>query len=175
MQDVRGSTLVFPTAERRQRLRIGGVLFIILGIILIGVAWLTGEGIFKYFGGIMILAGIFASGYRNQVLIHPEIGVIKTLKGVFFFLRRGAYQRSEFQKVVVRKSVSQSSGFSNASNQTYESRIKVNYAVVLVGMKEVKVDSTEDHKAADQWAEQIGDVLNLTVEQEEERSDKADI
>ncbi len=95
------------------------------------------------------------------------------LKGFLFFLRRDAYQRSEFQKVVVRKSVSQSSGFSNAPNQTYESRVKVNYAVILVGMKDVKVDSTEDHKAADQWAQQIGDILNLTVEQEEERSDKS--
>jgi len=35
-------------------------------------------------------------------------------------------------------------------------------------MKEVKVDSTEDLKAAEEWAQQIGNALNLSVGQEEE-------
>jgi len=168
MGKISDNVLVYPTAVRTQRLRIGGILYIIIGGILIGVAWLTGEGMFNFFGGIIALGGFFASGYRNQTMIHPEIGVINTLKGFFFFLHRCSYQRSEFQKVVVRKSKRISSRFSHYTNRRYERTAKTIYEVMLSGIKEVKVDSTEDLKAAEEWAQQIGNALNLSVGQEEE-------
>jgi len=176
MQETRPGALVFPTRERAQRLRTGGILYFILGGILLGVGWLLGDSFFQFPGFLLLVVGFLVSGYKKQVVVDPGLGVVDTTNGFYIFIRRASYQGAEFLKVLIRKSTRLSSKFTRIPNQTYRRTVKTSYEVILAGVREVKVDATKELHDAEEWARQIADALNLPVEKQEgspERKEKA--
>lgn len=169
MQENTPKTLTFPTQERLQRQKIGGRLFLMLGLLLIGLGFIIGDTFWVFCGAPLTLVGFFVNGYRQVVQIDYLLGKIQAYRGLYFFIRRSDYHVNSFDKIVIRRSAFLSSRFSNLTSKTYEGTLKVKYKVLLAGNSEVEVDFTSEQELAKQWGEQLSEVLNLKIQFEDEK------
>jgi hypothetical protein len=155
----------YPVAERRKRLFTGGILYFLLGLILTGVAFLIGnpDGMFLFFGFILLLTGFFAAGYRKTIRIDTDMQTVDYQRGFWMFQKKDHYPRDIFRKIEIRLAKTLTSRFSNLPNTTRQISVDLKYSVMLINGQEIEVDRTEDLALARSWAKEIGDILKIEV------------
>jgi len=155
----------YPVEERRKRLYLGGILYFILGLILIGIAFLfeEPESIFIFCGAILLLVGFFAAGYRKTVRIDADMGTVDYQRGFWMIQKKDHYLRGSFRKIEIRLAKTLTSRFSNLPNTTRQISMDIKYSVMLINGKEIEVERTEDLELARSWAKEIGDMLKIEV------------
>jgi hypothetical protein len=155
----------YPVAERRKRLFTGGILYFLLGLILMGVAFLIGnpDGMFLFFGFILLLTGFFAAGYRKTIRIDTDMQTVDYQRGFWMIRKKDHYPQGFFHKVEIHVSKTLTSRFSNLPDTTRQISGDIKYLVMLINGKEIEVERTEDLELAKSWAKEIGDMLKIEV------------
>lgn len=171
------SNYVYPVKVRRDRLKLGGVLYAILGLVVSSLGASFGEPMIAVIGGIPLLVGIFVFGYLRTLTIDELSGQLEFRRGWFFISRSTRYDCSEVVRLSVRERINHESQFSKFENQTYETALKTYYDIYLLlkNGKEHLVDSTMSKQDAILWAEDLAKVLRCEVTEDKTGSDHTGI
>ncbi len=156
-------SLVFPIAERALYLRLGGILYVVLGLGLLVIAKFTGQK-FWWFGGLLLFSvGFVVSGYIKQTVVDPMAGFVRSRKGFYFLQSKNRYSFSEFTHVAIKRITKAKQRFSNRPERTYDSVPSTHYEVILIGNRRLRVESSEHYDKAIAWAKQIATMLKIPV------------
>ena len=162
-------SLIFPIAERAFYLRVGGILYLALGLGLLLIAKFTGQRFWWFCGILLFSLGFVASGYIRETVVDPVAGHVRSRKGFYFLQSKRRYSFTEFSQVTIRRSTRTKQRFSKMEGKTYESVPTTQYDVVLVGQRELTIEGTEHHDKAMEWAQQIGETMKIPVVEEDVR------
>ena len=159
--------LIYPSEERRNRLKTGGILYSVLGIIVAGSGTFFSEPMIIFIGLCPLIIGIGVFGFRRLSIIEPSTRSLETINGLYFLTSSKKASFNEVSYVDVGKRVSTGHRFSKFDNQTYELSLNISYdiRIILKNGDQLLVESTGNHKDALLWAQEIAKVISCEVEE----------
>ncbi len=157
--------LYFPSDERRQYRRIGGVLMTTMGLIALLAGYYVEDNLVLLVSFSMLLPGIFISGFRRETIIDCFNKELESVVGFHFMAKTRRFFNGDFHEVLIRKTVS-TMDQRNDIGSSDTRRLSTSYAVLLKGQEEVVLDATADQTLARKWAEQVAAVFQLPLVEE---------
>jgi len=162
--------IIYPTKERRNRLVIGGILYIVLGGILAGIGLAVSEPSLFVFAGLVFSLGFIVSGVRHSVCIDANKQTITQIKGWYFILLKKQKGFADVDGIHIEKQSRLASEFSNLDNEMHRQTIKTLYrlSIHFASGKRFAVDATAEKQDAEAWASQIAETLDKKVQYHEQ-------
>lgn len=145
-----------PTAsfQRAQRHTLGAGLWLATALVVGALAWALGDPIFGVAAGAVAVGALALGGYRREVRVSPDEGVVRTTVGLWGLARRRSRSLADFAAVVVR------------GERPGERARTPLYEVLLAGPAEVLLDVTRDEAQASAWAAALAAATSLEVRRE---------